>query len=279
LERAGEADIAASLRGRQQGAPETREGIYETARTAAQCLRDRTITTWLTPEQEVPELRASSFVTSTDTLYLMSKDGAGAAAPLVAALVDAVMRAGVVEAERQGGRLDPPGVVVIDEAANVCRIADLPDLYSHLGSRGIVPLTILQSYKQGQRVWGEIGMATLWGAATVKIIGAGMDDANLAEDISRLIGDVDVDVHSSSTASGSRTRSVSVRQQRMLSAAQVRALPKGQAILLVTGVKAAMIALMPWYGGERRKAIAESSQLAETALTERARRRAGGEAA
>lgn len=33
-----------------------------------------------------------------------------------------------------------------DEAANICRISDLPELYSHLGSRGITPITILQSY-------------------------------------------------------------------------------------------------------------------------------------
>jgi hypothetical protein len=57
------------------------------------------------------------------------------------------------------GRLDPPMVLVLDEAANICRIADLPDLYSHLGSRGMVPVTILQSYQQGVSVWGEPGMA------------------------------------------------------------------------------------------------------------------------
>ena len=46
-------------------------------------------------------------------------------------------------AERRGGRLDPPMVAVLDEAANICKIADLPQLYSHLGSRGIIPVTIL----------------------------------------------------------------------------------------------------------------------------------------
>jgi TraM recognition site of TraD and TraG len=49
--------------------------------------------------------------------------------------------------------------VPLDEAANICHIADLPDLYSHLGSRGITPVTILQSYEQGITVCGEHGMA------------------------------------------------------------------------------------------------------------------------
>ena len=39
---------------------------------------------------------------------------------------DAVMRAAVVVAERSGGRLDPPALCVLDEAANVCKISRPP---------------------------------------------------------------------------------------------------------------------------------------------------------
>ncbi len=49
-----------------------------------------------------------------------------AVAPLVAALTDATIRAARRAAERAGGRLDPPLPVVLDEAANICRIGDLP---------------------------------------------------------------------------------------------------------------------------------------------------------
>ena len=146
--------------------------------------------------QHLDELDATTFATSRQTLYLLSKDGAGAAAPLVAALTDRILRAATRAAEAAGGRLDPPLLVVLDEAANICRISDLPELYSHFGSRGITPITILQSYKQGVRVWGEHGMDALWSAATVKLIGPGLDDARLAEDLSRLVGDHDVPVRS-----------------------------------------------------------------------------------
>lgn len=53
--------------------------------------------------------------------------------------------------------MDPPLLAVLDEAANVCRIADLPQLYSHLSARGVIPITILQSYAQGEQVWGKGG--------------------------------------------------------------------------------------------------------------------------
>ncbi|WP_206691048.1 type IV secretory system conjugative DNA transfer family protein [Quadrisphaera sp. INWT6] len=275
----GRAAAAASLRGRQLGAAETRDGVYETARTAAQCLRDDSIMAWVSPPSPagpgaparvLDELDAPAFARSRQTLYLLSRDGAGAAAPLVAALTDRVMRAAVRLAERRGGRLDPPLLAVLDEAANICRISDLPDLYSHLGSRGVVPLTILQSYGQGRRVWGDHGMDALWSAATCKIIGAGLDDAKVAEDISRLIGDHDVTTRSTSRGRGSATTSTSQRSQRILGADAVRALPRGGAILLATGCRAAYVVLTPWYRAPHSAEVAAASSAAGRLLTERA---------
>ena len=155
-------------------------------------------------------------------------------------------------------------VVVLDEAANVCRIADLPELYSHLGSRGVLPLTILQSYRQGTRVWGDHGMDALWSASTCKVLGAGLDDARFAEDVSRLIGDHDVTVRSVSRGSGHASESTSLRRQRILPPEAIRALPRGRALLLATGAKAAMIDLQPWYRivvvtPDEEGAVAESS--------------------
>ncbi|MEN3541392.1 type IV secretory system conjugative DNA transfer family protein, partial [Microbispora sp. ZYX-F-249] len=161
--------LASSLRGAQNGAVETRDGIYQTARTATKALRDEAIMAWVTPG-DLPDFDPHGFARSTDTLYLLSQNRS-AAAPLIAGLADLVMRAAKREAERMGGRLDPPMTVSLDEAANICRIADLPELYSYMGSRGICLVTILQSYEQGITVWGEHGMAALWGAATTKLIG------------------------------------------------------------------------------------------------------------
>jgi type IV secretory pathway TraG/TraD family ATPase VirD4 len=142
-------------------------------------------------------------------------------------------------------------VVVLDEAANVCRIGDLPELYSHLGSRGVVPLTVLQSYRQGTRVWGEHGMDALWSAATCKLLGAGLDDARLVEDVSRLVGEHDVPVRSVSRGDGRVTETVSLRRQRILPPESIRALPKGTALLLATGCRPALLHLEAWYDGPR----------------------------
>ncbi|MFI6490698.1 type IV secretory system conjugative DNA transfer family protein [Streptomyces sp. NPDC050564] len=270
LRDAGMAALADQLQGTTQGAVETRDGIYETARQCVACLLDPSIAAWVTPDPELPQFLPERHVLSTDTLYLLSKDGGGSAAGVIAAAADSVLRAGVVAAERMGGRLDPPMTAVLDEAANVCRISDLPDLYSHFGSRGINIVTLLQSYRQGVRVWGEAGMDALWGAATVKLLGAGLDDADFVEKISRLVGEHDVSTVSWSKSKDGRSRSTSYRLERILPADRIRALPKGTALLLATGIKPALVRLRPWYAEPGADRIATAAQAEVKAITARA---------
>ena len=265
LEAGGFDVLAGSLRGLSHAAPETRASVYFTARSGARCLRNPHITAWVTPPRRaLPRLDPDQFVGGRGTLYLLSKDSGGSAAPLVAALTDRVMRAGVRQAEARGGRLDPPLVVVLDEAASVAPIRDLPKLYSHFGSRGILPVTILQSLPQGEAVWGKTGMAALWSAATIKLVGAGTDDEDTATRISHLVGDHAVATVSVSTGRGG-SRSTSLTHRPVLTAAQVRALPKGTALLLATGTPATLLRLHPHYRGPHAHAIDTEA----TALTAR----------
>ncbi|MER6245982.1 type IV secretory system conjugative DNA transfer family protein [Streptomyces griseorubiginosus] len=270
LREVGLVAMAEQLQGTVRGAVETRDGIYETARQTASCLLDPEILAWVTPDSELPEFRPNEHVLSTDTLYLLSKDGGGSAAGVIAGLADATMRAGVVAAERMGGRLDPPLTAVLDEAANVCRISDLPDLYSHFGSRGINVVTLLQSYRQGARVWGDVGMDALWSAATIKLLGAGLDDADFVQKISTLVGQHDVKTPSVSRSKDGTSRSYSYRQESVLPPDRIRALPKGTALLLATGVKPALIRLRPWYKEPGAAEISEAAKAETAAITARA---------
>lgn len=271
--------MAEQLQGTVRGAVETRDGIYETARQCVACLLDPEIVKWVTPDPALPQFKPHEHVLATDTLYLLSKDGGGSAAGVIAGLADATMRAGVVAAERMGGRLDPPMTAVLDEAANVCRISDLPDLYSHFGSRGINVVTLLQSYRQGSRVWGEAGMDALWSAATIKLLGAGLDDADFVEKVSKLVGNQDVKTASWSRSKDGTSRSYSYRLDPVLPADKIRALPKGTALLLATGVRPALIRLRPWYKEPDAAVISAAAKAETAAITERAARAWAGSAA
>jgi type IV secretory pathway TraG/TraD family ATPase VirD4 len=272
LDAAGYRTLASALRGTQNGAPETRDGIYQTARTAAKALHDEDIMAWVTPprDRRLPAFDPERFPLTRDVLYLVTKSRS-AAAPLIAGLTDAALPAGPRRAEQAGGRLDPPMVAALDEAANICRIADLPDLYSHLGSRGMIPVTILQTYEQGVTVWGEHGMAALWGAATKKLIGAGVDSPRLTRDVAVLIGHHDVPVRSISIGDGRASEQISFQRRMILEAADIRAIDRGSALLLSAGTRPALIALRPWHTRPDAPQITAARDRAEAAIQRAAR--------
>ena len=152
LRRHGYEQMADAVSGQVNGESRRRDSVYGTAAQMASCLKVRAIAQWVTPQGSFdprPQFEPHAFVRSSDTLYSLSKEGRGTAGPLVTALAAATVEAAEEYATTQpGGRLQVPMLGVLDEAANVCRWHDLPDLYSHYGSRGIVLMTILQSSRR-----------------------------------------------------------------------------------------------------------------------------------
>lgn len=245
-------------------APEKqRGGVYGTAQQMAACLTNRHITCWITPQGAADTRRQFSpedFVRSTaGTLYSLSKEGRGTAGPLVTALTVAVVEAAEeLAAASPGGRLTTPLLGVLDEAANVCRWRELPNLYSHYGSRGIVLMTILQSWSQGIDVWGESGMKKIWSAANIKVYGGGVSEAAFLEDLSRLLGDYDRLSSSTSIGKGHRTVSHQLQRERILDVAALAALPKGRALVLASGSRPTLITTQPWMTGPHAAAVQAS---------------------
>ncbi|RAO26085.1 hypothetical protein ONO23_05488 [Micromonospora noduli] len=241
----------------------TRGGIYAGAQKMLMCLTEPAITAWVTPTPGwVLEFDPAAFVVSTDVLYLLSQGGPGSPAPLVAALTDAVLRAGELRARASAGRrLDPPLLSILDEAANICRLRQLPNLYSYYGSHGLPIITILQSYPQGVDVWGREGMRKLWSAANVRTYGGGVADPDWLEELSKLIGEHDVTTRStSSSGSGWGQRSVShaTRRQRILDVSDLHALPRGRMVVYASGAPPALARTAPWQDGPYATAIRAS---------------------
>jgi len=236
-----------------------RDGVYGTAQTMLRSVADHDRARWVVPGRG-PELDPAAFVTSAaDTLYLLSQEGPGSSAALVGALAQAVLDQAVrVASASPGGRLDPPLLACLDEAANVCRLPRLPDLYSHLGSRGVPVMAFLQSYRQGARVWGEPGMDALWSAATIRVYGGGVADTRFLESLSQLVGEHEVLTHSRSRSNRDRTTSEQRHRERTLTVADLGNLPPGRTVLFASNSRPAVLQVDPWWATDHR-AVVEAS--------------------
>lgn len=263
LERAGQAMTAQSLRGMMNLPAETRGGVYGGASQTMNFLLNDVATRWVLPPAgatddegaAIVEFDPASFVASTDTLYCLSQEGRGSASPIVTALTVAVIEAALGHAKTQpGGRLALPLFVALDEAANVCRWRELPDLYSHFGSRGIVVDTLLQSWSQGVSVWGDSGMNKLWSAANVKAYGGGVSEDKFLQSLSNLIGVEYVDqVQTSSSRQGtSRSVSVGSAQRPIAPVSELMAMPPNRAWVFASGAPAVYVRTVPYWETKKR---------------------------
>jgi len=253
---------ADSLSGVINAPDKQRAGVYGTAQQTAQFLINRKVTRWVTPQgpnDTRPQFNPHQFVRNGGTLYSLSKEGAGTAGPLVTALTVAVVEAAEDYAKTcPNGRMPSPLVGVLDEAANVCRWKNLPDLYSHFGSRGIVLMTILQSWAQGMECWGERGMEKLWSAANIRVYGGGVSDANFLERLSKLIGDYDISSGSVTYSKGERSTSSQVQRHHIMEVSELASMPPGRAVVFPSGIPATLVRTVPWMAGPKAAAVRAS---------------------
>ncbi|MFG1913077.1 type IV secretory system conjugative DNA transfer family protein [Kribbella sp. NPDC048928] len=244
----GDITMAEALEAIRSAPDRQRGGVFGTAQQMASCLGSSRVAAWVNPGPVPrPEFDPQQFVRRSGTLYSLSREGAASAGPLVTALTAAVVKAAEDYATTcPGGRLPVPMIGVLDEAANVCRWKDLPDLYSHYGSRGIVLITILQSWAQGVGAWGDRGMEKLWSAANRRIYGGGVDDAAFLDRLVKIIGDHERLRGSTSTGKEGTSVNRSLHREQILDVSELAALPAGRAIVFSSGSRVTLVRAIPW---------------------------------
>ncbi|MEV6323402.1 TraM recognition domain-containing protein [Nocardia sp. NPDC051787] len=239
--------------------PRTRSGIFGTAKKMIRCLKLSNVHPWITRGGDRREFDEMEFLNHNGTLYSLSLEGRGSAAPLVSALTEAVIDVAMRKASQSaGGRLAIPLLAVLDEAANVVRWKDLPKQYSHFGSRGIVVMTVLQSWAQGARCWGESGMNALWSAANIKVLGSGVDDTKFLQERSDVLGEYDAISQSVSESKGGKSYSRSLSSSKTFTVNALATLPRGRAILFPSGAPPVLLRTVPWWEGEYAADVKQS---------------------
>jgi type IV secretory pathway TraG/TraD family ATPase VirD4 len=260
LRYAGHSMSADSLRATIALPEKQKAGVYGTAARTVSFLSDPQVLEWVEdPSGDRPQFVPADFVGSSDTLYSLSREGEGSSGPLVTALTAAVLEAAErLAAVSVGGRLAVPLLAVLDEVANVCRWRELPDLYSHYGSRGIVVQSILQSWAQGVTCWGEQGMRKLWDASNVKVYGGGTVDTTFLEGLSQLFGHYDRQMRSRSTSSQGASTSWSSQRERVFTVDDLAAMPPGRAAVALSGTRPVLVQTVPWMARSDASKVTES---------------------
>ncbi|MGB6244599.1 type IV secretory system conjugative DNA transfer family protein [Gordonia sp. (in: high G+C Gram-positive bacteria)] len=245
--------IALALNARLNLPDKQKMGIVGTAQNMARCLRNQEISKWITDDSGArPHLDLETYVRQSETLYCLSKEGVGSAGPIVAALTVAATRtAERIATASPGGRLPVPMLCPLDEAANVVRWSQLPSLYSHFGSRGIIIMTVLQSWSQGIGVWGERGMKLLESSSNAYIYGGNVREKEYLAQLVDLAGQYDRHARNVSRGGGrqSHSESTHVTREQIFTVADLAAWPRGRMLTFSAGNRPVIVEAVPWMDG------------------------------
>jgi type IV secretion system protein VirD4 len=237
-----------------------RDSIYLTARTALTAYEDEQVLETCRPTSgKMPDITPDAVLGSSGasgeparpgaTLYIISPPTESEYfAPLFSALVTSLIEAAY---DRAGevGKLNPPLLLALDEVANITPIKELPRYSSTAAGEGIQLLTVLQDLGQAEQLWGETGTRTLltnhYGG---RLIFGGTVDPPTLRWVQEMLGVIDREriTRNEEGLFGNRSRSRSWERQPVATAAEIRTMPRGTALLISGSAPPARVTLRQW---------------------------------
>lgn len=221
--------MALKAKGSYDLTEKTRSGVFFSLRNMVAPLSSKTFQRWVTPAAGLPKFSPDEFIAAhvageCPTLYLLSdKRDSGSASLLVLLLTVWTAKAAETAARAHGGRLSTPLLMPLDEVANTVLWSSLPDVYSFYASMGIIISSVLQSWRQAKRIWGEDAASDLLTNATL-VVGGGIKDTAFLKDISTLIGEHEEQriSHGSSSDSWGTSSNAQWQERTTLTPAEIR---------------------------------------------------------
>ena len=168
--------------------------------------------------------------------------------PVILALVAAMYEAAIVKA-RVSGVLDPRLFILMDEAANIAPIRNLPSLLSQCGDHGIVIATIWQSIAQIDQRYGRAARDAICAASTAQVFIPPLAEPTSAGYLTELLGDEPV--ANASTSTGLARHTLSVGHQKAAPSPWLRQIGRGRAVLVYRDLPPAVVRAPGWFEDRR----------------------------
>jgi type IV secretion system protein VirD4 len=163
------------------------------------------------------------------------------------ALTQHVLAEAFARATRSGRPLDPPLLVVLDEAAHIAPLPELDGLAATCASHGIQIVTVWQDLAQVRGRYGARA-PTVLNNHRAKLFLPGIADPDTLEYASRLIGDEEFSQPSvTRDPTGRRSTTSTTGPRRLLPPEDLRCLARGRAVLVYGTLPPVKLRLRPWW--------------------------------
>jgi type IV secretion system protein VirD4 len=239
-----------------------RSAVYTTAETVVEVFAEPTVAA---SESAVPgadyaePIEPVRLLDGNHTLYLCAPaHDQRRLRPLFATLVTQVIEAAYERVARHGAPLDPPLLVVLDEAANVAPLAELDVLASTAAGHGVQLVTVWQDLAQLQARYGARAGSVV-NNHRVKVFLSGIADPGTLEHASALIGDAELRSWTTTVDGyGTTSHTDAPAMRRLAPADALRRVPPGDAVVVSGHLPPIRLRLRPWHDDRSLRARAHA---------------------
>jgi type IV secretion system protein VirD4 len=177
---------------------------------------------------------------------------------LFAALVSAVIAEAIRRISVTRQALDPPLLVVLDEAASIAPVRDLDTLASTASGLGIQLVTVCQDLAQLATRYGSERARTIANNHRAKVLLSGVSDLATLDLLSGLAGEMESrhDTYTQDLRDGRRTRATATAFRRLAPTDELRRIPPGDAFMVYGHLPPARLRLRPWFDDRRLRTAA-----------------------
>ena len=232
---------------------ETRSSVYATAQTvvwpwadpgvAAAARGDSVSLDWL--------------LAGSNTVYLCAPiEDQQRLAPAFGGLLNDLVKQVFLRVAATGRPLDPPLLIVIDEAGNT-PLRSLPQYASTLAGLGVLLVTIWQSIAQIEEAYRRQADTVLTNHLS-KVFYTGLSDPAAFRYIGQVLGDVEVETRSRShSADWRNSLQLSTSREPLVPPHTARQMVPGDALLIHGTLPPAHVRTLPWWADRRLAPRAE----------------------
>ena len=257
LKETGSKDARSAWRANWNREERQRSSIYTTAETILGAYADPHVMRATSASEYTP---ADLLDGGSNTLYLCAPAHEQERLRSVFAAMLSELVGVIYESSAETGEpIDPPLLIVLDEAANIAPMPDLEVVASTGAGQGIQLVTVFQDFAQVAAVYGKHANSII-NNHRAKVFASGTADPDTLGYINGVVGQGEFHQRSETAGDqGRRTATVSSDYRDLAAANVVRGAQPGSALLVYGHLPPAWLALRPWFEDRALRELAEGS--------------------
>ncbi|MGZ4174301.1 MAG: type IV secretory system conjugative DNA transfer family protein, partial [Solirubrobacteraceae bacterium] len=234
-------------------ADRTRASIEGTAQTILRAYRIARVARSAASSQITPD----RLLDEAGTLYLVGDAKASKLLrPIFVALISDIVDRAYERATLNGGALERPFLLCLDEAGNVAPLPNLAEIASTAPSHNIQLISIFHDLAQARSRYGQQA-ETVVNSHRARMLLPGVADLETLRYFSGLSGEAEVNDLTRTFGAGGASRSVARRRRPLAAPEQLRQLREGEALLLYGRLAPTLVRMRLWFRDRHLRRLAE----------------------